>query len=300
MDQPLVITVILNSNRKDDTLDCLASLSKNAYRNHKIIVLDNNSTDGSIEAIQSTFPNVEINKIAVNLGWSGNNNVGINLAMEQSADWIFLLNEDTILDSDCLSVLVDAGESDPSIGIVGPLVYHFDEPEIIQTAGGTLNEKWEGGHLGKNEVDRGQFSNPHLVDWISGCAIMVRRAVIEQVGVLDERFFYYWDETEWCMRARKAGWKILNVPAAKLWHKGVQRDYQPKPSLTYYDTRNHLLFVSKHNAPFRAQFNTWFQIIRTLVSWTIKPKWRSMSKHRDALWRGIIDFLRCRWGQMPT
>ena len=126
---------------------------------------------------------------------------------------------------------------------------------------------------------------------------MVRRAVIEQVGMLDERFYYYWEETEWCFRARQQGWLAINVPQAKLWHKGVRRHYAPSPQVTYYNTRNRLLFMSLYQAPFSAWAAVWSQFGRTLTSWTLKPKWRAMRPHRDALWQGATDFVRHRWGQ---
>ncbi len=300
MAQPKVITVILNTNRRDDTLACLASLANSTYANMHTIVLDNASTDGSVTAIQKAFPAVEIIELQENLGYAGNNNVGIRAAMAQNADWVFVLNEDTILDPNCLSELVAVGESSPQIGIVGPMVYHHNEPTVIQSAGGRLNRRWEGSHIAQNEPDTGQFPVPHRVDWISGCAILVRRAVIQQVGMIDERFFYYWEETEWCVRATEAGWQIWHVPDAKLWHKGVQRNYQPKPSVTYYSTRNRLLLLAKHRAPLSVWVATWAQIGRTLLSWTLKPKWRDMRGHRDAMWRGMLDFLRHRWGQMQV
>ena len=300
MPQPLVISIILNTNRRADTLACLVSLEDSAYANNKVIVLDNNSTDGSIEAIHSEFPNIRIIPLEENLGYAGNNNVGIRAALDNGAEWVFVLNEDTILDPDCLELLVQAGESDTRTGILGPMVYHHDEPDLIQSAGGMLGTYWQGCHLGKNQRYPGQYHDPHSVDWISGCAIMLRRAVIEQVGMLDERFYYYWEETEWCLRAGKSGWRIVHVPAAKLWHKGVQRDYQPNPYVTYYSTRNHLLLLAKHHAPLTAWFYTCSQILRTLTSWTVKPKWRNMKAHRDAMWHGLIDFLHHRWGQIPS
>ena len=300
MTEPLVISIILNTNRRDDTLECLRSLAQQSYSNHRPIVLDNHSTDGSVEAIQAEFPAVEIIPIVENLGYAGNNNVGIQAALDQQADWVFVLNEDTIMAPDCLEKMVRVGSSDPQIGILGPMVYHHDEPEIIQTAGGLITKYWGGIHLAENEQDINQYHAPHQVDWISGCAILLRRAAIEQVGMLDTRFFYYWEETEWCVRTGKAGWKIVHVPAAKLWHKGVQRNYQPKPSLMYYDTRNHLLFLYKHQAPFTAKAYTWFQIFRTLTSWTIRPKWKEKKAHRDAIWRGLVDFQRKHFGQMPS
>lgn len=300
MTQPFVITTILNTNRREDTLACLASLEKSTYRNHKVIVLDNASTDGSVEAIRATYPAVQVIELTENLGYAGNNNAGIKAAMSQDADWVFVLNEDTVLDPDCLAHLVGIGESDSEIGVVGPMVYHFDEPGIIQSAGGRMSRFWESSHVAQNEPDRGQFASPHQVDFISGCAIMIRRAVIEQVGLLDERFFYYKEETEWCLRARKAGWRIVHIPQARLWHKGVQRDYRPKPSVTYYKTRNQFLMLAKHRAPPATWIVVWGQTMRTLASWTIKPKWRTLRDHRNAMWRGAIDFLRRRWGQMPS
>jgi GT2 family glycosyltransferase len=297
MPEPFVVSVILNTSRRDDTLACLDSLARSTYKNHKSIVLDNHSTDGSVEAIHARYPEVEIAAIQENLGYAGNNNVGIKIAMEMGADWVFVLNEDTVLDENCLACLVEAAESDPKIGIAGPMVYHFDEPEYIQSAGGMFGPYWQSMHLSKDEPDRGQWIAPHSVEWISGCAILVKRAVIEQVGMLDARFFYYWEETEWCLRSGKAGWRILHVPAAKLWHKGVQRNYEPKPSLMYYGTRNRLLMYSKHHAPLKVWVKAWSEILRTLVSWSVRPKWRARRAHRDAMWQGLVDFLRGRWGK---
>jgi GT2 family glycosyltransferase len=300
MAEPHVVTIILNNNRRDDTLACLASLAQGVYKNHSMIVLDNGSSDGSVEAIGASFSAVEIIELTENLGYAGNNNVGLEAILSRPVDWVFVLNDDTIVDSDCITRLIEVGESDEQIGIVGPMVYHHDEPNVIQSAGGKLGRYWESWHIGQNEPDQGQFVQPHPVDWISGCAILLRRAVIEEVGLLDERFFCYWEEIDWCLRASKAGWHIMHVPQAKLWHKGVQRDYRPKPWVTYYSTRNHFLLLAKHRAPLVAWLITWGQTLRTLISWTIKPKWRSMNGHRNAMWWGMLDFLRNRLGQNPS
>ena len=295
-DAPCVVSVILNTNHRDDTLECLASLAASDYANHRAIVLDNASTDGSVDAIRARFPDVQVVALERNLGYAGNNNVGIQAALDTGADWVFVLNEDTVLAPDCLSKLVAAGSRDARVGIVGPMVYHYGEPDVIQSAGGKLSRDWNSFHLGENAEDRGQFTHPLAVDWISGCAILVRRSVIDQVGTIDSRYFYYWEETEWCLRASRSGWQVLHVPAAKLWHKGVQRDYRPKPLVTYYATRNRLLTLAKHRAPLSVWVMASLQIARTLMSWTLKPRWRGMREHRTAMWRGTTDFLLRRWG----
>ncbi len=296
MPEALIVSVILNTNRREDTLAALESLAKNDYANHRAIVLDNASSDGSLEAIQAQYPAVQVIPLTENLGYAGNNNVGIAAAAAQGADWVFVLNEDTLLASDCLRRLAEAGEALPQAGILGPMVYHFDEPQVIQSAGGRMSDDWRAWHAGQNELDQGQYPAPRPVEWISGCAILVRRAVIEQAGMLDARFFYYFEETEWCLRAREAGWQVYHIPQAHLWHKGVQRNYQPGPNVTYYATRNRLLLFAKHRASPRAWLTALAQTVRTLLSWSLRPKWRAMRPHRDAMWQGLADFFARRWG----
>jgi hypothetical protein len=299
-DQPSVIAVILNTNRREDTLACLASLKRGAFPGLDIIVLDNASTDGSQEAIRRAYPDVSLLPLTDNRGYAGNNNAGVAAALDAGADWVLVLNEDVEVAPDCVERLVATGESDPRVGMVGPLIYHHSEPERIQSAGVELGSWWESHHLGKDEADRGQFAEPRPVQALSGCALLVRAAAIRDVGPLDERFFYYYEETEWCLRIGRRGWVLLNEPGAHVWHKGVQRDYQPSPSVTYYNTRNHFLMMSKLNAPAGAWVKAWFQNVRTLTSWSVKPRWRHMRQHRDAMWQGTLDFLSGRWGQRPA
>ncbi|MBC8164115.1 MAG: glycosyltransferase family 2 protein, partial [Roseiflexaceae bacterium] len=136
---PLIVTVILNTNRRDDTLACLASLEQNTYKRHQVLVLDNASTDGSSEAIRAAYPAVTLVPLHENRGYAGNNNVGIAQAMALGADWVFVLNEDTIVAPECLQQLAAYGEAHPEVGIIGPMVYHADEPDIIQSAGGRMD-----------------------------------------------------------------------------------------------------------------------------------------------------------------
>lgn len=294
---PLLFVIVLDNNNSEDTNACLSSLIKSDYKHFRIILLKNASAIDSIEAIHLENAHIQIISLRENLGYAGNNNIGIKAAVEQGAEWVFILNNDTVLDPSCLSSLIEAGEHNSAIGIIGPMVYHFNEPAVIQSAGGMLGKYWRSIHEGMNECDRGQFKSVRQVEWISGCAILVRRALIEQIGVLDPDYFLYWEELEWCIRARRAGWKVFHVPQAKLWHKGVKRDYQPKPYVTYYSTRNHLYTLAKHRAPIVAWIYTLTQILRSLASWSIMPRWKSKRKHRNAMWAGLVHFLQGRFGK---
>jgi GT2 family glycosyltransferase len=297
MTVPLLYIVILSSNRRNDTLACLASLFQADYDNFHVILLDNCFVDGLAEAVCKQYAKVQIVPLIENMGYAGNNNIGIRKALEQGAEWVLILNDDTVLDPTCITSLMHVVANDPAIGIAGPMIYHFDEPDVIQSAGGMLGKYWNSSHLGQDELDSGQFLSVHSVEWISGCAFLIRRATIEQVGLLDPNYFLYWEEMEWCIRAGKAGWKIVHVPEAKLWHKGVKRDYQPRPYVTYYYTRNHLLTLAKHRAPIVAWTYTIVQIFRSLVSWSLKPRWKSKRKHRNAMWMGLVHFLQGRFGK---
>ncbi len=299
MSLPLLYILVLNNHDYEDTLDCLSSLYKNDYKNIKVILLDNVSSRDMTEVITKKYPQVQIIPLTENLGYAGNNNIGIKVALEQGADWVLILNDDTVLDQMCLSSLIQAGELDHEIGVMGPMVYHFNEPQMIQSAGGMLGKYWKSSHLGQNENDHGQFPSIHIVNWISGCALLVRRTVIEQVGMLDPDYFLYWEDVDWCVRASQSGWKIVHVPQAKIWHKGVQRDYQPAPFVTYYVTRNHLFLLSKNKASLDSWVHIIFQIIRSLVTWTTKRRWRSKREHRNAMWWGLVDFIQHRLGPMP-
>lgn len=302
MSQPLLFVIVLTNNRPDDTLACLESLHNSDYQNMKVILLENLSMADAPEPLQHHIPNVQTIRLYENLGYAGNNNIGIQAALEQGADWIFVLNDDTVFEPSCLSALIEVAESDPQIGILGPMVYHFDEPQVIQTAGGMLGQSWMIRHWGQDQQDCGQFDSVRDVEWISGCAILVRRALVEEIGMLDPDYFLYWEEVEWCVRARKAGWRICHVPQAKLWHKGVKqyRDYQPKPYVTYYVTRNHLYTLRKHRAPWQAYFAVFRQIFQTLLSWSLRPKWRGQHQHRDAMWKGLLHFFQRRLGPMSS
>lgn len=296
--QPKVTTVILNWNNAPDTLECLASVAELRYDNYDVVVVDNGSTDGSVAAIRDQYPGVIVLENSENLGYAEGNNMGIRYALEREADYVFVLNNDALVHPEALSALVAAATAHPDAGFLGPKVYHRESPNVIQSAGGMFNRYWESCYRGMDEVERGQFEELTDVDFVCGCAVLVSRRAIEQIGLLDSRFFLYREDVDWCYRAKRAGFRVLYVPSAKVWHRSPHIREAELPRTTYYMARNALLFLAKNGlGPIEIAKVLIFRQLRPLLSWTIKPKWRHKRRDRDALLRGIIDFFRGKFGQ---
>jgi hypothetical protein len=296
---PRVMILILNWNGLDDTLASLASLAELDYPDCEVVVVDNGSTDGSVTAIQKRFPEITVIENEENLGFAGGNNVGLRYAMEQGVDYALLLNNDTEVAPDFLRRLVDVAEADPAFGIAGPTIYYYDQPDVVWSAGGAID--WRRGEtrmIGLNERDTDQFGpGPRPVDFVTGCALLAKRAVIEQAGLLDERFFAYYEEAEWCVRVRQAGFKIIHVPQARVWHKIPLDARDSSPVVHYYMVRNQLLFLRATGAPWQAWLRVLVGHLRTLVSWSVRRRWQHKRFHRSTTLRALLDAGLGRWGR---
>jgi GT2 family glycosyltransferase len=297
---PRTAIIVLNWNGLSDTLDCLASLQRLDYPDYEIVVVDNGSTDGSAETIRKRFPYLTLIENDENLGFTGGNNTGLRYALQHSADYALLLNNDTEVAPDFLRHLIEAMEADSEVGIAGPTIYYHERPGLIWSAGGAID--WQRGRtrmLYLNTPDEGQLGiAPRSVDFVTGCALLVKREVINRAGLLDERFFAYFEEVEWCVRARRAGFKIIHVPRAKLWHKITPEHRAASPMVHYYMTRNRLLFLRVTRAGWRAWMNTLLaDYLHTLISWSMRLKWRHKREQRQMMIGAISDAWRGRWGQ---
>jgi GT2 family glycosyltransferase len=216
----LVYIIVLTWNGKADTLECLQSLQKLSYPNYKIIVVDNASIDGTAEEVLQLYPTVELIRNSLNLRFAGGNNVGIKAALKNQADYILLLNNDTTVAENFLSHLIEAAESDEQVGMAVPKIYYHSDPKRIWYAGGKI-DWWSGSisHSGVRETDNGQFEKIKTTDYITGCAMLVKKNVIEKIGILDESYFIYGEDADWSLRVVRAGFKLLFVPKAIIWHK---------------------------------------------------------------------------------
>ena len=295
---PTVCIVVLNWNRREDTLDCLASLERLDYASHWTLVVDNGSTDGSIEAIESAYPTVEIIQTSANLGYAEGNNVGLHEALSRGTDYALVLNNDTIVAPDMLSRLIEASEDDDHVGAAGPTILFHEAPDTIWSAGGDFD--WRRGKpvlRGLHERDEGQFADVKPVDYLPGSAILMRRATLEQIGGFEPRYFLYYEDNDWCLRAQRQGYTIVHVPKARLWHKISLSQQFSSPYISYYHTRNRLLFLNTAGTG----LVTWarvlvFDILRSLVSWSVLPRHSEKRIQRDALWSGLCDYWRGHFG----
>jgi hypothetical protein len=276
---PLVVIVVVNWNGKELTLECLSSLRKLTYPNVQVVLVDNASVDGSVEAVCDSFPEVMVLRMISNLGFAGGSNEGIRAAQRKGAACILLLNNDTVVDEQCLGHLVTRILSDQSIGIVAPKIYYYSDSRRIWYAGGMLSF-WKGvmWHTGIRDEDRGQYDVALETEFASGCCMLVAGEVIERVGLLDESFGMYSEDVDWSMRARKAGYRIFYEPKAIVWHKVSA---SAGGNLSWFKLKNKFL----SNMKFFRRYAAWYH-------WLVFP-WLSMAinaglfvKHKFGLSHG--------------
>ena len=290
--------IVLNWNGKDDTIECVESLQEINYDNYKIIVVDNGSEDDSVFEIKKNFPRIKIIENKKNLGFAGGNNIGMKYAMENEADYVLLINNDTTVDENFLTELVKIGESNKKIGALGSKIYFHSEPNRIWFAGGKVNWlKNKGTHLGLDEIDNGQYNKISEVDYLTGCCLLVKREVIEKIGVLAEDYFLYYEDTDFSARVKNAGYKIMYVPKSKIYHK-ISRSTKPgSPSYIYYHVRNGLV-MAKRNGSLLSKIAIYPYCVFLFLKQIIKIIFLSQKRNwAFAVLKGEKDFLLGKMGK---
>jgi len=230
--------LILNTNGKKDTLECLKSLRKTKIP-IEIVVIDNASTDGSVVVIKKKFPKIKIIENKKNLGFAGGNNVGIRYALKNGAEDVILLNNDTIVASGSIESLVK-NRSD----ITGAVLKFYRGRELVYDLGGYIN--WWIGRATHEEVKSKKDIGPRTPNYVSGATMRIRRKVFEKIGLLDERFFIYYEDADFCTKAKKAGFKIALEPKAIIFHKLSAFKGRRSFFNLYYSLRSNLLFINKN------------------------------------------------------
>lgn len=247
---PLTYIILLTWNRWEDTEDCLRSLLPVVGEHIRVLVVDNGSTDGTPENIRRRFPRFEVHENGGNLGFPAGNNVGIRHALAAGADYVILLNNDTVVDGEFAGELVAAAQRNPSAGMINSLIFFHDRPGIIWFAGGNIST-WTGmsRHAGYLQADRGQFTGDVPIDRPCACSLLVTRRFLETVGPMREELFLYGEEIDWMLRARRIGFRCVLATRSKVRHKvSSSTKASPHPVFLYYSTRN-MLAVLRDEAP---------------------------------------------------
>lgn len=289
-DYPFVYAITLSWNRRQDTLACLASMGRLDYPNVRLLLVDNGSADGTPEAVKEQFHGVEVIVNQRNLGFAAGCNVGLRYALEHGADYVLLLNNDTLVDPAALSHLLAAADSD--VGIVVPKIHYAADPSRIWSVGAMRHPlTFEMVGDARGQVDSGEWERVVERDYVVGCAVLFSRRMLEQVGLFDERFFMYYEDMDLSFRARQAGFRLLLAPQARVWHKvAVSSGGSDSPNERYWMARSSVLYFRKHVRGLR-----WCVVLPYRTASAIKTVlrliWRGQRQSARAYVRGLREAL---------
>lgn len=311
--QPKVFLILINWNGERDTVPCLNSLLLMEYDNAHIVISDNGSTVESLNVIKkwrsehsssfgrSGIASLEILENGRNLGFTGGNTAGINYALKNSADYVLFLNNDTIVTADFLNRMVKQGEADPAVGIIGCKIYE-GTPDMagkprIWTLGGYSFVRGLPLNIGGGQFDDPKWSGIRIQPLINGCCMLIKKRVIETIGVQDDRLFFGMDDVEYSLRASRHGWKNIVVYDATIYHAGSQ-SVSPRSGLqVYYNFRNALQFRSRafpwyRNLAFYFMFTIRYLIGGSLMRWIT-----GRGKANRGVYYALLDFFRGATGE---
>src|SRR3990167_8574816 len=288
-----VAIVVLSYNGLENTLECLDSLKRIDKKgfNSEVIVVDNASTDGSTEAL-SKVKDIRLIENITNQGFCGGNNIGIKDGLKRGASHVLILNNDVVVKEDFLSKLLKINTDivSPKIYFAAGFEFHKgrykkeDLGKVIWYAGAKID--WQniiGMHIGVDEVDRGQFKKSRQIDLATGACMLVKREVFEKIGYFDEKYFLYLEDMDFCVRAKKAGFKIIFEPEAIIWHKNAGSSGGSGSILQdYFITRNRLLFAFQY-ASLKTKFAVLRQVLRQIKNSTKR--------------KALFDFLTLNFGK---
>lgn len=281
-----VLCVVLNTNRRDDTLRCLDSIKSQFITNGEIsvLVIDNQSIDGSVDCIKSMHPTAFIVSTEHDAVYAGNNNFGIATHVG-NYDYYFILNEDTFLLDGCIAALVCEMESDFSTGISGPLVLNESDSTLVQSNGGWFHRDGTSGWIDYKLLVSQIDSFTKNVDWIHGCSILVRSKLFKELGGFCADYYYTWEEVDLCLRAKQLGLGSKIVPHAKIIHRDIPE--VPSWQSYYYHYRNRYFCAWAHG---NRSIVAW-QFVRDFVVHTVKQLIRSGRQPDSYKFRAIYDVL---------
>ena len=288
--EPLVGCVIVNWNGWQDTVACLNALGLIEYSRLFVVVVDNGSSDDSVAHLRAAHPDICVLEANKNLGFSGGNNAGIREVMRHEVDYVWLLNNDTQPASSTLRELVRTAEADPSLGAVGSVLHYATEPERIQAWGGGWIKLWNGycSHA-TQPPKRGRG-----LDFLTAASMLVKRKALDDVGLMDDRFFLYWEDADLCFRLRKKGWSLGVAQNTVVLHKvNASTQKRTSPTDRYY-TSSAIRFLAQHSpVPLLSVF---LFLSRRLLHRVLAGRVEAIRN----VWKGVQDYRnRDRWAKLP-
>ncbi|GAB3489967.1 glycosyltransferase family 2 protein [Spirosoma knui] len=285
---PLVSIITINYNQAETTRQFLESSRLLTYPNYEIIVVDNASQPALITLIdEADYIGLRIVRSEVNLGFTGGNNLGMQQAQ---GDYFFIVNNDTELNPDLLDELLQPFAANDQVGVTCPKIKFYDTPHLVQYAGYNAMNMYTGTAtpIGYKQPDSSRYDHPSATNFAHGCAMMVKRAVIDQVGRFADRFFLYYEELDWSQRIKDAGFLIYYQPSASILHKESVSVGEHNPLKTYYLTRNRILYMRRHCTRFqRLVFYLFFAscvVPKHVTSYLLAGK----RKHARAFLKGVM------------
>jgi len=275
--------ILVNWNGTDDTINCINSIQGSSYKDYFIIVVDNGSHETELLKLTKCDFDIILIKAGENLGYTGGNNVGIKRALDNDAEYILLLNNDTYIAPDALSKLVESADVDKQVGILSPKIFFHPDRHLIWSAGARFNTSILIGYLtGYKKEDDEIYNIQSDVDYVSGCAMLIRSQVIKEVGFLNDDYFAVCEDIDYCFRVKNAGYRIKYEPSSVIWHiESSSSGGSDAPQYAYYQTRNYFFF-----------HNLWAknisQLIISQLYYTAFVGKRAFLFSLSGNWRGVL------------
>jgi len=297
MNNPQVGIIILNWNSFEDAFECINSLLKSSYKEFQILIVDNASTDDSLNQLMHNFRNIQYLKNSQNLGYTGGNNSGIKYFLEHDdIDYIWILNPDTLVKEDTLEKIVNIAKSTPK-SILSPKILYYDQPNLIWFSNSKLNSfTGIAEHVEFNIVNNPNENGMTECEWLPGTATIYPKNVFQEIGLFDDNYFLFYDDVDFCVRAKNKGYQILLIQGAVIFHKVGRSIGRGNPVSEYYKTRNRLYFLKKTN------FILWVYLYSVLFGIiTLLKLVKSFITKSNRLFlfaelRGLLDFYLLRFG----
>jgi GT2 family glycosyltransferase len=250
MSKPAVGVVIVNWNLRDSLRETLESFRKVNYPDLQIVVSDNASTDGSQEMVRREFPEVQLLTREKGVGYAKGASIGLAYLADKTK-YIFSTTNDVIVDAEIISILVDYAEKNPTTGVLGTKIYYFDRPEVLWHAGGRINPiTGYVTHIGLLRRDHPRYDNIRECDFVTGCGFLLRSSVAKKINYFNTDLVFYSEDSDLCYRVREEGYKIVYIPAARMWHKVGRTLAKNRPIQLHFSTRNGLYLLQRHRIGF--------------------------------------------------